>query len=214
MPRDIPLAELIQSAMDSRLKETVHILPGIVETYYADTQSVDVKIATTEPLISITDGSVTYEIPALVPKAKVLFPGGGGFTVSWPLLAGDHVTCLFFDLYVEDYRQTGQQSNPTLIGKHMGYTCVVLPGSCADASVAKSAPTAAMVVGVDNDPAQIVLAPGAIKLGSSASDFVVLASKLIAKFNAHTHPAPGGATGTPTLPLASGDVASTLVASG
>jgi hypothetical protein len=164
--------------MDSRLSETVHILPGIVQKYYPTTQSVDVQLATTDPLVSITDGSVTYDIPALVPQAKVLFPGGGGFTISWPLLPGDHVTCLFFDLYVEDYRQTGQQSNPTLIGKHAGYTCVVLPGSCADASIAKSAPTTAMVVGVDNDPAQIVLAPGSIKLGATAADFVALASKV------------------------------------
>jgi phage baseplate assembly protein gpV len=48
--------------------------------------------------------------------------------------------------------------------------------------------------------------------GGAASDFLVLVSKFISAFNAHTHPDPqGGSTGTPTTPLSSGDVNSTLI---
>lgn len=213
MPRAIPLAEVIQSAIDSAFREKVHTLPGIVTAWHPDTQCVDVQLATTEPLISLTDGSVTYEIPAQVPAAKVAFPGANGFTISWPLAVGSHVTCYFFDLYVEDYRQSGQQSNPTLIGKHTGYSCIVGPWSCADSTVIADATAAngAMVIGKDGDPGQIRLSPGVVQLGRTGADFVVLANKLIAKFNAHTHPAPGGATSAPTTPLAAADVGSALV---
>lgn len=50
--------------------------------------------------------------------------------------------------------------------------------------------------------------------GGAVSDAMTLVSKMVAKFNAHTHSDPqGGTTGTPTTPLVSGDISSAIVRS-
>jgi phage gp45-like len=52
---------------------------------------------------------------------------------------------------------------------------------------------------------------GTVAVGTNATDFVVLTTLLLAKFNAHTHPTGTGPSGPPTQPLVAADIAATEV---
>lgn len=88
--------EAIQSAIDSRLKETHTCLPGIVRKFDPATQT-----ATVQPAIKrifVEQGPVDLPLCVDVP---VQFPAGGNFMLTFPLVDGDECLLVFSERAID-----------------------------------------------------------------------------------------------------------------
>lgn len=175
--RQVTLAEVLTSAIDSRLADTYHILPGIVVAYYPNTQEADIQIAVNDPRFDPDSEVLATEPWPIYPKMKVAWPRFGGFTMLGQLAVGDPVQVFFQDLDDSAFRATSQRSDPVRTRRHGSDSAFCTAWSLTD-GVAVDGNAAAMVVGQDGGLAQIRFTNTAIQLGRTGADFVALASKV------------------------------------
>lgn len=154
-------------------------------------------------LVDLEDGGrEALELPT-ISGIPVVWPAGGGVSITWDLTPGDLVLLLGRDRS-HDEVDAGRTSPPVVPSSSRRFSwsdVVALPGYRAPADPLPSSAVAASHVVVS-------LPLGAsIRIGSgSAAEAVGLAdliddriSKIVSDFNTHTHPAPGGATSAPTV---------------
>ena len=89
-------------------KERLHtLMPGIIETYDAETRRARILPALR---LLMTDGEVMPR--ALAINVPILFPAGGGYTMSFNLVAGDGVILMFSERGITEFKKTFELSNP------------------------------------------------------------------------------------------------------
>jgi hypothetical protein len=121
--------------------------------------------------------------------------------MTWPIQPGDHVLILISTLSPQQWRQSGQPSDPgDLRPHHLGNSFALPCLAPASQTLAHASQSALVLEG-----------PTEIKLGQDATDFVALAqkvldelNKILATFNSAVAPAGGGAVtyGSPYVPAA------------
>lgn len=83
--------------------------PGIIQSFDSETQTATVQLAIREK-INI-DGNVSNEeIPVLL-DVPVFFPGGGGYSITFPINAGDECLVVFGDMCIDGWWQSGGVQN-------------------------------------------------------------------------------------------------------
>lgn len=95
------------------IKTNVHTaLPGLIESYDPSTRRARVR-----PALRLlkTDGE-PLDRPPLV-NVPVVFPAGGGFTLTFPLAEGDPVLLVFSERGIASFKQSYAVSNPAR-GRH------------------------------------------------------------------------------------------------
>jgi hypothetical protein len=227
MPRDYSEIEVIRAALDAFADDFMISIPGTVVAYYphgatgTGTASADVRPAVKRPLRGIRTGRTVYRELPTFPDVPIAWPSGGGYFEAFPLAPGDPVALHFSSLAFGEYLTTGELSEPADVRRHsIGYPFAV-PGACRpDPQAIQDAPTDGVVIGKDGANQQIKIDATSITLGKGATDYVALASLVKAaidtiqnKYDAHTHPAPGGATSAPvaaSLIGSLGDVKATI----
>ena len=173
MPLSVTDAEIIRKALESRAGDIYTCLPGRVEKYYPDLQTADV-VPVIRRAIANADGDISTETLPVIPNVKVCFPTGGGFTVTWPIVAGNHVTLLFLIYACTQWRITGQISDPGDLRIHALGSALALPNHVPNSGAVPESQA--------SDNAYIITGP-MIKLGAAdASDFAALSSKVDANF--------------------------------
>lgn len=201
--RQPSLAEVIGNAIKSHLLEARVSLPGRIVRYDASKQQVDVQ-----PLIQRVyfdeEGARQVESLPVVPNVPVLFPGGGGFAVTFPIHASDTDgdTCLlvFADYSLDKWLTgTGGQVDPEIDHTHDLTDAVAIVGlnpfGAPLANVATDHATIGKSGADDGSHVKIHLQDGTITIGDmSGSDFIALAQKVLDELNAiksafshHTH---------------------------
>jgi len=95
--RNVHLDDVILTGIDRVLSNVNTCLPGTVKTYDPVKQLCEVDIDIKKKL----RGKFVV-IPTLV-NVPVIFPSGGGFSVSYPLKKGDKVICLFSQRSLDDW---------------------------------------------------------------------------------------------------------------
>lgn len=86
-------------------------LPGVIQGYDAAKMTVSVKPAL-QARLRKEDGTFTWvEIPLLV-DCPVIFPNGGGFTLSFPVVVGDECLVIFSSRCIDSWWQLGASSGP------------------------------------------------------------------------------------------------------
>lgn len=152
------------------------------------------------------DGTRTYETYPTLTDVPIGFTRGGGFVVSLPMAKGDYVLVLFNESSIDEYRQTGQVAQPQDSRRHSIGWPWALPCGFPDAMpLAEGDATArgsSLIIGKDGSNEQIRIASGSILLGADASEFVAMADKVNAQFNAVLSALTAGATGC--VPSAAG----------
>lgn len=73
--------------------------PGIVDSFNASNQTVSVQIALTE-LVRLPGGAKWKAFP-VIDNVPIMFLGGGGFTVTVPLVKGDEGMLIFCDTCID-----------------------------------------------------------------------------------------------------------------
>jgi hypothetical protein len=220
MALEASLTEILDAHIRNELVNVHTALPGKVVAYDAAKQTADVKPLVKRVMFTEEGGRGKAEELPIVPNVPVQFPRGGGYVITVPLVAGDFVWLMFSEAGTGEVRATGQDSEPLDVRRHTLSYPVAIPGGVPEpAPLVDAASSNHMIMGKDGAAAQVHVTATEIRLGASASDFVALASLVDARiaairtdYNAHTHPAPGGATSAPTAPLAAqATVAATLV---
>lgn len=186
-PSDLPLAELLRTALDSRLLDLHTAMPGTIVSYDASTQT-----ATVQPGIRRSLDDTLETLPS-IPNVPIAWPAGGGMGLKFQLSAGDSVMLVFSEASFSTWRTSGQISDPSDESRH-----------------SLSYPLAFPFAREGLDPTQGNLQASAAKpfvVGSTATaDFAVLETKLLLWLNTHVHTstAPTNPTSPPVTPATPG----------
>jgi hypothetical protein len=192
--REPSLAEVLRlwfAAHDARLRVC---MPGRVERYDATQRRADVK-----PLVkaSYEDAAGTRRADSLpvVPSVPVVFPGAGGFTLTFPVQPGDTVLLVFADESLDRWLSRGGEVDPGEVRPHDLSNAVALVGLQSFAN-ALAAHADNVVLGKPDGARVEITSGGEIHAhAGGATDFVALAERVHAELdalrsalNTHTHP--------------------------
>lgn len=212
MPLTPTLSTVIREAITSRLLDVHTSLVARVDSYDASTQTCECTPVVKRTISDENDEKIQEQLPKLS-NVPVQWLRGGGFFCSLPLQKGDHVTLMFQESAIGQWRDSGEISDPGDLRRHgLGYP-IAIPGIAPNSGKLADAGSGNAVLGLDGDDAQVHITPGGeIHLGKNASEKMARADRVVDEltaiidgFNAHTHTVPivGPAGTTPsTAPLA------------
>lgn len=123
--RDPTISELGRNVQDELQLRVRTVVPGVVVSYNPATQSAAVQPA---PRARDRSGPSSTMLAAIA-DAPVVFPEGAGWSISWPLAAGDRVLLLCSDRAIDRWRQTGSPYVPSDTRKHRLTDAFVWPGA-------------------------------------------------------------------------------------
>lgn len=103
--------EALRAAMDGRLAEVWTALPGIVQSF--DPQAMTVAVQpSVKGVLTASDGTTrTVPLPLLV-DVPVVFPSGGGFTLTFPVREGDECLAVLASRCIDAWWQSGGVQEP------------------------------------------------------------------------------------------------------
>lgn len=213
--RDPSFVEAVERAIQSEMASQRTACPGVVQSYNAETQRAQVQAAVQ---LRLADGTTIAE-PMFV-SVPVVFPGAGGFSISWPLTAGDEVLVVFGERSMDEWLAAGGYGKVAQdVRRFDARDAVAIPGlrSAPGKLNANEAIADTLTISSNDGATRIEVRAGGVvtitadevRLGGDAAAFLALAQAvndnfgaLRTAFNAHTHisAAPGVATATP-LPI-------------
>lgn len=121
------IAEVLRSAVDARIAEVHVAVPARVESYDAARQSCSVK-----PLLKdfhrARDGARVVDDVPVISDVPVMFLGGNGFEVIFPIAKGDTVMLLFSERSLDVWLSKGGDVDPIDVRRHALSDAVAIPG--------------------------------------------------------------------------------------
>lgn len=115
--RSPTLADVINTAISTHLKELRVSLPGKIVSFDDDDQT-----ATVTPLLKENeenaDGDITAYTLGDIHKVPVVFPSGGGYTLRFPVAAGDPCLVVFSDRALDQWFDKGTDVDPIDLRRH------------------------------------------------------------------------------------------------
>lgn len=176
------------------LNEVHTCMPGRIEKYDYTQQRAEVK-----PLLkrAMKDGT-QLEYPNIT-DVPVCFPSGNDASITFPLSKGDSVLLLFSERSLNNWVNTGNDSNTELDKLHCLTDCIALPGIIPFSSTSKASNNDDVEISYKNQKITIK-SNGDIEIGTGTL-LSLVTEALIDAFNNHTHlcAAPGSPSGTPGL---------------
>ena len=180
--------------------QDVHVaLPGQVVGFSQATGLADVQVMIEHPVWD-DDNNVTYEDIGVLPGVPVSWPRAGGFIATFPIAAGDTGLLVFCSTPIGEWRATGQKSQPADASRHDIGWPVFIPGFSPDTKAPSSNcyQAGAMVIGSETGTGQVIIKASEVDIGQGATDFIALASLVMARlntiqstFDGHTHAVSG-----------------------
>lgn len=119
--------EAIRAALDGRQTTIWTALPGIVQSYDAVAQTCVVQPAL-QGRNTNTSGHASFVNIALCLDCPVVFPGGGGVTLTLPIKKGDECLLVFSSRCIDAWWQQGGVQPPMEVRMHDLSDGFVLPG--------------------------------------------------------------------------------------
>lgn len=147
---NLSFGEFVEEFMDS-LKGQMNIaLPAKVVAYHRTQQTVDVQVVVRKRRIDpFTDEETTF-LPDVIHDVPVAFPQSAGFSISWPLTAGDFVTLLFCDRSIAEWKNSGSADTiPQDKRRFSMADAIAIPGGAPYGQGADTSATAMLLTGND-----------------------------------------------------------------
>lgn len=177
--------EALRAALDGRQAEMWTALPGIVQSFDPAAMTVSVQPAVAGRISDEAGKAASVDLPIL-PDVPVVFPGGGGFALTFPVAAGDECLVVFASRCIDAWWQSGG------VGEPMEPSSVTVRSG---GSITLDAPRI-VIKGLLSMQSQGGGATTATLAGSLNATGDVTASNI--SLNSHTHPGDsGGTTGGP-----------------
>ncbi len=171
----VSLEELLKRVLAHRLFEVHVTKTGRIKSYDASKRLAEVEVCLnpTDPMD--TTKTVTHGVIKNVP---VEFPGGGGYSLTFPLKEGNGVTLHFHDHSLDEWIERGGVVDVVDLRNHHVKDASAFPGIKAKPDANLAAHADHLVLGKDDDPSlQIVIDGSFMKLSANATKFVALAEK-------------------------------------
>ena len=103
--------EPTRAAIEGALAETWTSLPGVVQSFDVAAMTVEVQ-PSIRGRVQLPDGGVdSVDLPVLV-DVPVVFPSGGGFTLTFPIHYGDECLVVFSARCIDAWWQSGGVGDP------------------------------------------------------------------------------------------------------
>lgn len=186
--------------MDARLASVFTAMPAIVQSYDPASQSVDVQPAVRSRYEDETGSTVVEALP-VIPLVPVVFPGGGGYRVTFPIQKGDQCLLVFANCSIDRWLRAGGVVDPQDDRRHTINDAFAIFAARDFGHALRNAPTDRMSLGYDTGPTIEISQSSVLLGGNDASDPVARKSDLAAlaaTFNSHTHVVQNG---TPPSPI-------------
>lgn len=117
------LATALREAINGRIEGLHTALPAQIESYDHATQKASVL-----PLIRrVNKAGEELDLPVIT-DVPVVFPGGGGAALTFPIEAGDTVLLVFSERSLDNWLQTGGVANPAKTGYMRLSDAIAIPG--------------------------------------------------------------------------------------
>ena len=179
------LAEALDVVLREHSSSLRVMLPGIVESYDATTQTADIK-----PLLPIArhteEGEVENEEIPVLPSVPVVFPRAGEYFMSFPLKKGHYVMLLFSDRSLDVWRRGNGSSvvDPVMLHTHNVADAVALVGLNPSSEDLADVHVDNIVIGKDGG-AQVHIKADQVSLyEENAADYVALAGDVASNLSA------------------------------
>jgi len=169
MTRSPSMPDVLRRAIDSRLVDVRVAVPARVEKWDAAKQAVDVK-PVVRTIRTDVDGVATPEPLEVVRNVPVLFPGAGGFRVTFPVQVGDIVLLVFADSSLDKWKTLGGSDvDPIDPRSHALSDAVAIVGLHDLAHPLSDVPSSSMKLGKDGGSAQVEIKDDEIVLAGGSS---------------------------------------------
>lgn len=112
------LSDLLDRLKREVLRDINCVKIGTIQSFNAVTQEVEVEIAFTQVTSTSVTGVQTYATYPLLLNVPVLFPCGGGFTLTFPITVGDECVVLFNDRQIDAWLASGAGLPPPTSRAH------------------------------------------------------------------------------------------------
>ncbi len=176
MPLETSPLDLLHAAARHASEGTHTAIPAKVLSYNPTSQTVKVQFCVKNPYTD-EDGAVAWEELPVLDNVPVLFPRGGGFFITVPLVVGDFVWVMFSELATGQWRETGTVPSEAVETKRHGLGHAwAMPGPFPSADPLSGPSASELRMGKEGG-VQVNIGASEIRLGSGTpSDFVALAS--------------------------------------
>lgn len=148
-------------------------LPGLVDSFDPVTQTATVRTSiATWRIDPDTDEPVAY-FPEATTNAPVLYPGGGGWSLRFPIEAGDRCTLLVAERSIDEWMATGGRVAPQDLGRRFDLTdAIVIPGLRPAADPLADFDADSLEIVHENGTVLRLNPDGTVYLGNSTVDLV------------------------------------------
>lgn len=192
---------VIARALEAAMRRMNTAEPGIVQSYNATACTADIQPAVLRVVTDENGDRVTQRAPVLS-DVPVLFPGGGGMRLTFPVKAGDLCLLVYSGQPLDQWHQLGGEVDPKTSRHHHISDAVAIVG-LTPAGKATAAPSSTATVLEGSD----------IRLGDASAQLLALKSDVDALRTfvaSHTHAASlavvgSTASGTTAIPNGSPD---------
>jgi len=173
--------ELVLKALADSLSTSLRVaMPGIIQSF-----DVDAVTATIQPAVKASvrqaDGSLSSVVLPLLVDVPVVFPRGGGVTLTFPVAAGDECLVVFADRCIDYWWQNGGVQEPVDQRQHHLADAFALVGPQSQAKKISGISTSTAQFRSDDgstfleiDPAtkkMKIVAPGGLEVITPQADF-------------------------------------------
>jgi len=101
--------EMIRTAFEDHSANLRVACPGVIQSYDENSQTVTVQPAIREKIR--INGNISNEDLPLLINVPVFFPSGGGYSLTFPIEAGDECLVVFADSCIDAWWQSGGVQN-------------------------------------------------------------------------------------------------------
>lgn len=139
------LEEAIRTAMSGALAETWTALPAIVQDYDPKKLTCSAR-PSIKAQVTDKDGNKSWTTLPLLVDVPVVFPRGGGVTLTFPISQGDEVLIVFSCRCIDSWWANGGTQNQAELRMHDLSDGIAIPGLCSIPRI---------ISGVSNTSAQL-----------------------------------------------------------
>jgi hypothetical protein len=187
------LLDIIKSLIKND-RENLHTsLPGEIVEYSHAKRKAKVK-----PLIKFQKKDGTFLEYPIITGVPVVFPCSSSASLIFPVKSGDRCLLVFAERSIDEWLFDGRDMEPEIHRLHSISDCIAIPGL---QPFTENNPADEGTLQLKNGEQKVIIkANGDIEIG--VSDIKEVVTKAFFDFfNEHTHPAPGGTTSAPLVPI-------------
>lgn len=153
------LSEVLRTERDKILSQLRVSMPGIIQSFDPETVT-----AVVQPAIRFTQNdnngnAATHNYPLLV-DVPIVFPRGGGCTITFPVKEGDECLLVFGDRCIDFWWQSGGVQEPVDQRQHDLSDAFAIVGPQSQAKKISGISTSAMEIRSDDGVTKLSLNPG------------------------------------------------------